>query len=194
LKAHVEEIIVQDGEAKGVRLKNGKVIRARKAVISNATIWDTVPLLPDAEVLKAQELHRSVEWKEEMSEIPALGSIMHLFFGIDATGLPDLDPSHLCVRDWNLPLGDPQNVVTIFIPTVLDPEVAPKGKHIIHVYTAVRNRTIFGKKNKEERKITTISRKNALKYFGKLSNESSRIFESVLKLKSTLRHRHINDF
>ena len=26
--------------------------------------------------------------------------------------------------------------MTIFIPTVLDPEVAPEGKHIIHVYTA----------------------------------------------------------
>ena len=61
---------------------------------------------------------------------------MHLFLGIDAEGLPDLDPSHLAVLDWNRPLGDPQNVVTIFIPTVLDPEVAPEGKHIIHVYTA----------------------------------------------------------
>jgi len=58
-----------------------------------------------------------------MAEIPALGSIMHLFLGIDATGLPDLDPSHLAVIDWERPLGDPQNVVTIFIPTVLDPEV-----------------------------------------------------------------------
>ena len=80
------KIIVQDGEAKGVRLKNGKVIKARNAVVSNATIWDTVPMLPDAEVLKAQQLDRSVEWKEEMSEIPALGSILHLFLGIDATG------------------------------------------------------------------------------------------------------------
>ena len=59
LKSHVEEIIVQDGEAKGVRLKNGKVIKARNAVVSNATIWDTVPMLPDAEVLKAQQLDRS---------------------------------------------------------------------------------------------------------------------------------------
>ena len=136
LKSHVEEIIVEDGEAKGVRLRNGKVIKANHAVVSNATIWDTVPMLPDADELTAQGLDRAVEWKEEMSEIPALGSIMHLFLGIDATGLPDLDPSHLCVLDWNRPLGDPQNVITIFIPTVLDPEVAPEGKHIIHVYTA----------------------------------------------------------
>ena len=136
LKSHVEEIIVEDGEAKGVRLRNGKVIKANVAVVSNATIWDTVPMLPQTDELIAQGLDRAVEWKDEMSEIPALGSIMHLFLGIDATGLPDLDPSHLCVLDWDRPLGDPQNVITIFIPTVLDPEVAPEGKHIIHVYTA----------------------------------------------------------
>jgi phytoene dehydrogenase-like protein len=136
LKAHVDEIIIEDGEAKGVRLRNGKVIKANTAVVSNATIWDTLPMLPNDDELVAQGLNRAVDWKEEMSEIPALGSIMHLFLGIDATGLPDLDPSHLCVLDWNRPLGDPQNVITIFIPTVLDPDVAPEGKHIIHVYTA----------------------------------------------------------
>jgi len=136
LKSHVDEVIVEDGEAKGVRLRNGKIIKANHAVVSNATIWDTVPMLPNTEELQAQGLDQAVAWKEEMSEIPALGSIMHLFLGIDATGLPDLDPSHLCVLDWNRPLGDPQNVITIFIPTVLDPEVAPDGKHIIHVYTA----------------------------------------------------------
>ena len=77
LKAHVEEIIVEDGEAKGVRLRNGKVIKANTAVVSNATIWDTIPMLPDADELVAQGLNRAVDWKEEMSEIPALGSIMH---------------------------------------------------------------------------------------------------------------------
>ena len=136
LKQHVEEIIVENGEATGVRLKNGRIARATKAVVSNATVWDTMPLLPDRAELEAQGLPQAADWKEDMSEIPALGSIMHLFLGIDAEGLPDLDPSHLAVLDWNRPLGDPQNVVTIFIPTVLDPEVAPEGKHIIHVYTA----------------------------------------------------------
>ena len=183
LKSHVEEIIVQDGEAKGVRLKNGKVIKARNAVVSNATIWDTVPMLPDAEVLKAQQLDRSVEWKEEMSEIPELGSIMHLFLGIDATGLPDLDPSHICIRDWNRPLGDPQNVVTIFIPTVLDPDAA-LGRNTSFTSTPpVQSRTTFGKKNKEARKITKILNANERKFYGKPWSASSRTFASAWKLK-----------
>jgi phytoene dehydrogenase-like protein len=45
LKKHVEEIIVEDGEATGVRLKDGRIARAKVAVVSNATIWDTVPMV-----------------------------------------------------------------------------------------------------------------------------------------------------
>lgn len=45
LNAHVDEIIVKDGKAVGVRLKNGKVVNAKKAVVSNATPFDTVKML-----------------------------------------------------------------------------------------------------------------------------------------------------
>jgi phytoene dehydrogenase-like protein len=45
LNAHVDEIIVENGRATGVRLKNGKVIKAKKAVVSNATPFDTVKML-----------------------------------------------------------------------------------------------------------------------------------------------------
>ena len=44
LNTHVAEILVENGRAVGVKLKNGKVIRARKAVVSNATPFDTVKL------------------------------------------------------------------------------------------------------------------------------------------------------
>lgn len=42
LKSHVQEIVVEGGKAVGVRLKSGAVVRARKAVVSNASIWDTI--------------------------------------------------------------------------------------------------------------------------------------------------------
>lgn len=42
LKSHVEEIIVENGKAVGVRLRSGNVVRARKAVVSNASVWDTI--------------------------------------------------------------------------------------------------------------------------------------------------------
>ncbi|NET59901.1 MAG: FAD-dependent oxidoreductase, partial [Symploca sp. SIO2E6] len=40
LNAHVEQILVAGGQAVGVRLHNGEVIKA-PVVISNATLWDT---------------------------------------------------------------------------------------------------------------------------------------------------------
>ncbi len=45
LNAHVDEILVKDGRAVGVRLKNGKIVNAKKAVVSNATPFDTVKML-----------------------------------------------------------------------------------------------------------------------------------------------------
>lgn len=49
LRAHVEEVLVEGTgdrqRAAGVRLRDGSVIKA-KTVISNATLWDTAPLLP----------------------------------------------------------------------------------------------------------------------------------------------------
>ena len=50
LNAHVDEILVEDGRAVGIRLKNGKVIKARKAVVSNATPFDTVKMLGKCDV------------------------------------------------------------------------------------------------------------------------------------------------
>jgi phytoene dehydrogenase-like protein len=39
------------------------------------------------------------------------------------------------VNDWDLGVTAPQNVVVVSIPSVLDPALAPVGKHGIHVYT-----------------------------------------------------------
>lgn len=42
LKSHVQEIVVEGGKAVGVKLRSGAIVRARKAVVSNASIWDTI--------------------------------------------------------------------------------------------------------------------------------------------------------
>ena len=46
LNAHVEEVLVEGGRATGVRLRGGSTVSARKAVVSNASLWDTQRLLP----------------------------------------------------------------------------------------------------------------------------------------------------
>merc|ERR1711957_1041225 len=135
LNAHVDEIMVENGRAVGVRLKNGKVVKAKKAVVSNATPFDTVKMLGTA-----QDLPEGVKtWKDELGKLPRHGAIMHLFIAIDAKDL-DLshiqDPAQLVVQDWSRSMQDSQNLCSFFIPSLLDKSVCPEGKHVIHVYSS----------------------------------------------------------
>jgi hypothetical protein len=99
-----------------------RVIRARKGVVSNASVWDTAKLLPPGSVPD--------EWRAKGEATPQTGSFVHLHLGIDATGLPeDLDCHHLFVKSWD-DLEAPQNVRIASIPTVFDKSLAPPGKAV----------------------------------------------------------------
>lgn len=129
LNAHVQEILVEGDRAVGVRLRDGREIRARKAVVSNAAIWDTLKLLPSHK-------SRTLTQLQARQQTPACPSFMHLHLGIDATGIdPELPCHHMVVNDWERGVTAPQNVVAVSIPSLLDPSLAPPGKHVIHVYT-----------------------------------------------------------
>jgi phytoene dehydrogenase-like protein len=128
LNAHVNQIKVEGKRATGVQLRDGKAITARVAVVSNASVWDTLKLLPPDAV--------PASFLRKRQNIPVCDSFMHLHLGIDAANLPaDLACHHIVVNDWNLGITAPQNVVLISIPSMLDPSLAPTGKQVIHVYT-----------------------------------------------------------
>lgn len=127
LKATVQQILLQGQRAVGVRLSSGDQLRARHAVVSNASGWDTLRLLPSQAVSPAWQARR---------QTPPCPSFMHLHLGIDATGLPpDLECHYLIVNSWAQGVNAPQNVVAVSIPSVLDSRLAPPGKHSIHAYT-----------------------------------------------------------
>jgi len=125
--AHVEQVLVANNKATGIRLKNGVEIQATKAVVSNASIWDTLPLIPQGVLPKS--------FVDNRAKTPECESFMHLHLGIDATGLSELECHYIVVNDWDKGVTAPQNVVVISIPSVLDSSLAPTGKHAIHVYT-----------------------------------------------------------
>ncbi|MEQ8996791.1 MAG: NAD(P)/FAD-dependent oxidoreductase [Coleofasciculus sp. B1-GNL1-01] len=128
LNAHIEQVLVENNRAVGVRLRGGEEIRARQGVVSNASVWDTLKLIPDDAVPKA--------FRQSRQATPTCESFMHLHLGIDAQGLrSDLACHHIVVNDWDKGVSAPQNVVLISIPSILDPSLAPPGKHTIHVYT-----------------------------------------------------------
>jgi len=53
-----------------------QVVRARKAVISNASTWDTVPMIPAGDL--------PAELRTRADSTPQCDSFMHLHLGIDA--------------------------------------------------------------------------------------------------------------
>ncbi|MEO1400921.1 MAG: NAD(P)/FAD-dependent oxidoreductase [Cyanobacteria bacterium J06635_1] len=128
LNAHVEEILIDNGRAVGVRLRSGEHIRARQAVICNASTWDMVKLLPGDKV--------PAKFLTQRASIPECESFMHLHLGIDGARLPaDLACHYIVVNDWTRGIAADQNLVLISIPSLLDPGLAPAGKQTIHVYT-----------------------------------------------------------
>lgn len=128
LNAPVEEVLVEQGRAVGVRLRGGKTIRATQAVVSNMSMWDLLKFLPEGAVPQP--------FYQKRQKTPQCESFMHLHLGIAAQDLPaDLACHAIVVNDWNLGITAPQNVVLISIPSLLDPALAPPDKHSLHIYT-----------------------------------------------------------
>ena len=138
LASPVASVAMEGNEAVGMTLqKGGRTIRARRAVVSNASVWDTVERLLPPEAREARRA-RGDETHTATTATPC-GSFVHLHLGIDAAGLPppdELGIHHLVVDDWNRGVDGERNVFNISIPTCLDPSQAPEGKHAVHVYGA----------------------------------------------------------
>lgn len=93
LNAHVNQVNISNGRATGVTLADGTEITASKAVISNASMWDTLGLLP---------AHARPQLMQQTArDTPKNRSFMHLHAGFDATGLDDLGMHHIVVNTWD---------------------------------------------------------------------------------------------
>lgn len=46
----------------------------------------------------------------------------------------DLGIHHIVVNDWDRGVDADQNVVLVSVPSVLSPDLAPPGKHVLHAY------------------------------------------------------------
>ena len=127
LGAHVEKIQVEQNQVQGVKLRSGELLRA-PTVISNATIWDTYQHLLDPADLPTA-------YRQSALSTPAVDSFMHLHLGIRAADLDGLTVHHVVVHDDEQDITVPGNTCMISIPSVLDPQLAPDGHHVVHAYT-----------------------------------------------------------
>ena len=150
LNSHVEEVLVEKGKAIGVKVRNTRTkeiseVKASKAVVSNIDVYHTSKLFSSSSSL-GEEKEEENELKEltsslqkQMKSTAKLASFIHLHAGIDATGLPssptkDFPTQWAVVKDWNMEKGveAPRNVVLVSMPSLIDPSLAPAGKHVIH--------------------------------------------------------------
>lgn len=144
VNSHVNEILVEGGRATGVKLADGTVVRANEAVVSNADLFVTKTLLSAAR--EAGDLSPDfvadidAMTGNEDGAVQNLPSFIHLHAGIDATGLPELPSADFpaqwaVIRDWTRGVEAPRNIVLCSMPSLIDPSMAPEGKHVLHAYT-----------------------------------------------------------
>jgi prolycopene isomerase len=140
-KARVTQVLIENGQAVGVKLANGEELRARR-VVSNATRWDTFAT-PD----EGPEVHRPARtalvdaehtpqtettWRRRYRPSP---SFLSLHLGIEAAVVPEgFHCHHLLLERWE-EMEAEQGVVFVSMPTLLDPSLAPPGRHILHTFT-----------------------------------------------------------
>ena len=107
-------------------------LRAKVAVVSNCDQWTTYGLVPMGACPALDEERK--QWELNTAQC---GSFMHLHLGIDAKDLPaDMPPQWTVCADWSQPIDAPGNVIVVSVPSLLDPSLAPPGRHVIHAYTA----------------------------------------------------------
>lgn len=126
-QARVTKIIIENGRAVGIELANGKQYRAKK-IVSNATRWDTFEKLLAPENMPSSEKR----WQKRYQKSP---SFLSLHLGVKADVLPTgTECHHIFLEDWQK-MEDEQGTIFVSIPTLLDPDLAPPGHHIIHTFT-----------------------------------------------------------
>jgi phytoene dehydrogenase-like protein len=132
LNSPVDEIIVKDGQAKGVRLrKRDRIIKAKQAVVSNLSVWD----LFGSGIVDKKAFPDS--FVNERLETPVGKSFMHLHVGFRASKeeLQSLQAHYMCIDDWAKGIEGEDNAVLLSIPSVHDGSLAPDGYAVLHIYT-----------------------------------------------------------
>jgi len=134
--AHVRNIMTEDvggtRKAVGVKLTDGREFKA-KALISNATRWDTFERMVGEENMSKSETLFRTRYKRAPS-------FFSLHMGVDASVFPQtddqvMDVHHIILDDW-AKLQEPFGLLFLSMPSLIDPSVAPAGKHVVHAFTS----------------------------------------------------------
>lgn len=119
----VDEILIHQGEAYGVRLADGKEISSER-IVSNATVWNLY-----GKLVKPRHIEpKRMAWAHSL--VPTFASLV-LYLGVDAEGVPEgTPPIMMFVEDMYDITG---NDITVYISSLDDPGLCPPGIHSMTV-------------------------------------------------------------
>lgn len=128
LSTPVERILVEGNRAVGVQLRNGETLPCRRGVISNASPWNTLALLPERDA--------PWRWREKQASTPACRSFLHWHLALESSpAIEALPIHHVWVGDWERGIDAERNMAVLSMPSLLDPALAPAGHQVLHGYT-----------------------------------------------------------
>jgi phytoene dehydrogenase-like protein len=142
--ADVAQVIVRDGRATGVALRNGDEFHA-DVVVSNLDAKRTYLKLFDEKDLTSDFLHKVRNFKirgssgklnialDGLPSFPALPAGSPLMTG-DMHFIDSLERMERAYDDWKAGRWSQDPYVDMLIPTQIDPTMAPPGKHFMSVF------------------------------------------------------------
>ena len=125
LSSKVKAINFNKNLATGITLENGSTYIS-ESIVMNTDAWNSRKLIP---------YEISKKWKPNASDINKCDSFLHIHLGFDAEGLKNLPIHSIYVDNWERGITAERNIAVFSIPSVLDQEMAPQGKHVLHGYT-----------------------------------------------------------
>src|SRR5690606_25701331 len=143
-EAEVERVLVRDGETKGVVLAGGEEVHGR-LVVSNADVKRTFLKLVDDRELPEPFLRRVRNFKirgssgkvnialDSMPEFPALPKDSPCLRG-DLHFTDTVERMERAYDDWKAGRWSADPFLDMLIPTLLDPTMAPPGKHFMSCF------------------------------------------------------------
>ena len=147
---HVEKILIDDGRAVGVRVAGGKEYRANKGVISNIDAKRVFLQLMDSQ--EVDDADPNLRERLERRIVNNNETILKIDLALDkplrfehhnhrdeyligsvliADSVRHVEKSHSDVTIGTIPDDDPS--MYLVVPTVLDPSMAPEGKHTVWI-------------------------------------------------------------
>ncbi len=149
--AEVTRVIVENGQARGIELKDGRQIMARKAVIANVApsallklAGETGNARYDLGLKKSAHAPGTMMIHLAMDALPdwTAGEELKKFAYVHMA--PDLDQMARTYAQAQAGLLPEEPVIVCGQPTVVDPSRAPEGKHVLWLQVRMAPGTIKG--------------------------------------------------